>query len=378
MKFRFFAWLAAVALAAGACGQEPETPSAARQFLNLGLLINADLAKVPNGPARGVALAIDEYNSHRDSTYQVRLRRLVSDGSSGSATQSATRLAATERLIGVVGALSSGETAEAAPVFEKASIPFLATSPDAEVAAGSRTFRRLVAGARQEGEAMARYASRRVDAPAIVFHDGSTSGEAFTDGAKQALEAAKRPVQSSQRISAKTDLVGVLGSVPQDAPAFVLFGGEGNLGANFADVLRKGQFQGPVVASHQIMESRPTAAPEGVLAASVVAVAADPQLRSFARNFSAKFKAAPGPLAVESYEGAYMVLEAVEEVEPKPRDIVDFLQLSRSFLGDSKSYEYDEHGELRSPPVWVYQSKSGEWTFAGRSDTRSRGSRRSD
>lgn len=366
MKLRLLACLAALALAAGGCGEAEEPPSAARQLLNLGLLLNDGYEKAPGGPRQAVLMAIEEYNNHRDSTYRVRLRQEVSDGSAGSASEAAERLAGTERLIGAVGALTAEETGAAAPAFEKASLPFLSTSLEAEGAAGSRTFRRLVANSRQEGAAMGRYMVRRTNAPAIVFHDGSTTGAAFAEGAKQALEAAQRPVQSSQRISARTDLEGVLGSVPRDAPSFVLFGGDGGLGANFADVLRKGAYKGPIVASHQIIEARPASVPDGVLAASGAASPADRQLKSFADRFSAKFKTAPGLLSVESYEGAFMLLEAVEEVEPRPREIVEFLQLSRSFLGDSKSYEYDENGELRSPTVWVYQSRGGGWTLAGR------------
>lgn len=375
MKRSLFACLSAFLLLAAACAESPAPPDAARQLLNLGLLVNDAGAKVANGPVRGVSLAISEYNDHRDSTYQVRLRRAVTDGSPAGATQAAARLAGTERLIGAVAVVGAEETAAAAPAFERASIPYLTTSVDGETAPGSRTFRRLVANARQEGAAMARYISRRINAPAIIFHDGSTSGSAYVDGAKEALEAAGRPVLSSQRINARTDLEGVLGSVPRDAPSFVVFGGDGGLAANFADVLRRGGYKGPMVASHQILDAKPDGVPEGLLSASGIAGPADPELRSFAGRFSAVPKAAPAPLAVESYEGALMLLEAIEEVEPRPRELVEFLQLSRSFLGESKSYEYDDNGELRSPVVWVYESKEGAWSFSGRSGEARRASR---
>ncbi len=62
-----------------------------------------------------------------------------------------------------------------------------------------------------------------------------------------------------------------------------------------------------------------------------------------------------------------MLLEAVEEVEPKPKVVGEFFRLNRSFLGDSKTYDYDQKGELRSPPLWIYESKGGGWQLQGRS-----------
>lgn len=335
-------------------------------MLNLGLLIDDGYAKAPNGPLRGVQLAIDEYNADQKSTYRVHLRERISDGTADSAKQGAEQLAGTERIIGVVAPLTAEETDAVRGTFEQASVPLLATSGESEGGSGYRTFRRLLASPRQEGAAVSRYMMRRVNSPALVFHDGSSNGSAFAEGAKQVLEAAQRPVLSSQKINAKTDLEGVLGSVPRDAQSFVLYGGDGALGANFVDALRRGQYKGPVVTSHQIMEARPTGLPDGVVAGSPLASASDPGLKGFDGRFSARFRTAPGPLAVESYEGALMVLEAVEEVEPKPREITEFLQLSRSFLGDSKSYDYDDNGELKSPPVWIYQTRGGAWAFAGR------------
>ena len=63
-----------------------------------------------------------------------------------------------------------------------------------------------------------------------------------------------------------------------------------------------------------------------------------------------------------------MLLEAVEEVQPNPRAVTEFLQLNTKFRGDSKNYEFDDSGEPVNAPVWVYESTNGGWKLCGRSD----------
>jgi ABC-type branched-subunit amino acid transport system substrate-binding protein len=106
----------------------------------------------------------------------------------------------------------------------------------------------------------------------------------------------------------------------------------------------------------------------GVASSSPAADPTESNARGFAAAYREKFDEAPMPFALEAYEGALMLLEAVEEVEAKPRDITEFFQQNRSFLGDSKRYEFDPTGELPEAPVWVYESGEGSWRLAGRSD----------
>jgi ABC-type branched-subunit amino acid transport system substrate-binding protein len=86
------------------------------------------------------------------------------------------------------------------------------------------------------------------------------------------------------------------------------------------------------------------------------------------QDYREKFDAFPVPFALEAYEGAFMLLEAIEEVDAKPREVTSFLQQNPGFLGDSKSYEFDPAGELPEAPVWIYESTDGFWKLAGRSD----------
>jgi ABC-type branched-subunit amino acid transport system substrate-binding protein len=132
--------------------------------------------------------------------------------------------------------------------------------------------------------------------------------------------------------------------------------------------LRKAGYKGILVASHQIRELNPDGLGGGLISSSAGADPAGPASARFRERYEDRFDAAPTSFALESYEGALMLLEAVEEVQPDPRAVTEFLRLNRKFRGDSKNYEFDERGEPTNTPVWVYESTNGGWKLSGRSD----------
>lgn len=362
----------AVVLASAACGSAPVAPAAGRQGLALGFLGDS-APKTSSGGKKGAELAVEEYNRHADSTYRVSLKAETIDGSAPDAARGADQVSKTERLIGVVGELSDAGSQAAALVLDKAGIPFLTTSTGGEAPPGAKSFRRLVAPAVQQGKALGLYANRTFPAgPALVMHDETPVGNDFSAGLKSAFDTAKRPIPRFERINPKTDLEGLAGSIAFDPPMILVFAGEGGLGARFIEESRKAGYKGPIVVSPGILQAKPSGVADGVITSSPIADPADRGGADFRARYRARFGSKPPPLALEAYEGASMLLEAIEEVEPKPKELIEFLRFNRSFLGDSKDYEYDEKGDLKSLVVWLYQSKAGAWTFTGRSPAAAR------
>ena len=357
----------ALALAAAGCGSAPVAPAAGRQSLSVGFLDDSAGKSSPL-EKNGAELAVAEYNMHADSTYHAVLVPVTTNGTPADAAQGAAKLAKTERLVGVVGRLNDADSSSAASVLQQAGMPFLTTSAGSASSAAAGSFRRLVATNLQQGRTLGRYATRLLApaGPAFVFHDDSPEANDFSQGVKAAFDAAKRPVGRFERIGPKTDLMGLAGSFAPSPPVVLVFAGEGGLGARFAEASRKAGFKGPIVSSSGILSGKPTGAPDGLVTELPVADPAESTAAGFRARYHTKFGAKPPPLALESYEGVSMLLEAAEEVEPKPKDIAGFFALNRSFLGDSKDYEYDETGEIRSSVIWIYQTKAGGWTLVGR------------
>ncbi|MGQ0679753.1 MAG: ABC transporter substrate-binding protein [Actinomycetota bacterium] len=359
-----------LALLLGACGGEPALP-AGRELLVLGV-VGTDEENLPGfaGMVQGVRLAVDQYNRNQDSRYEIELKQLATKVAPGEGGSTSGNIAKTERLIGVIGPFSEQDAAELGPQFEGAGVPFIippitANSVPQE---GWRSFRRLVANDRQEGGVLAKLAAGRVNGSIVIVAEQSAPGQAFAAGAKEVLDEAGRPPARTESIEAGKVMDTLAASVVEGGAEAILYGGGAQTGAALLDGLRKASFKGVLVASHQLRDAHPQGIGPGVISSSPEANSGDASVTSFVETFRSRFDAPPQPFALEAYEGTFMLLDAIEEVEGKPREITRFLQLNPDFRGDSKLYRFTPEGELTEPPLWIYESQSGSWRFTGRSD----------
>lgn len=322
------------------------------------------------GMIHGVELAVSQYNDSADSRYEIELKQLGTKAAPGEAGATAGDITKTERLIGVIGPFNDQDVAELGPAFDGAGVPFLVPplSGTSFPEPGWRSFRRLIANDRQEGKVLAGYAAGKVSGNIVIVAEDSDPGDSFAAGAKEALEAAGRPPARTESVKPKQSFGNLATSLVQGGPDAILFGGGGETSTALLEALRKAGFKGLYVASHQTRDMHPQALGGGVVSSSPGADSTDSNARTFVEDYREKFNAFPVPFAIEAYEGAFMLLEAVEEVDAKPREVTQFLQQNPNFLGDSKSYEFDPAGELPDAPVWIYESTDGFWKLAGRSD----------
>lgn len=345
------------------CGSRPQVAIEKEQY-ELGVLSNFDVPEAED-IAGGVVLAVREYNREADSAYRVTVRRFSSKGSPEGAAQAASNLIARERVIGAVAIMSDQEALAAGRILQEKSLPLLAsrTTGVAVPAEGWRGFRRMAANDRQQGAAVAGETGRRAGTAgtAVLF---DSSGQAFAEGLRNAAPTANLSLSRDEKVSDKADPKSIGGNVAGQAPGALVFSGETARGHGIAQGARGAGFKGPIFLSSQARASAP-----GVDGAFTVSGFAEPRRLengSFAAAFRTRMSTAPPEGALESYEAAWMLLEAIEEVEPKPQTLVEFLRLNVSFLGDSKLYNYDGSGELVSPPVWLYEAKSGAWQLRDR------------
>lgn len=314
--------------------------------------------------------AVAEHNDNPDFRYDIELKQFNTQPKPGEAGAGESVIANTERLVGVVGPFATGEVSALGPVFENAGLAYMVPSATgSEIPAdGWRGFRRLVAGDRREGAVLATHATQRVTGAIVLITEDSAVGNAFAEGAKEALAAVQRPPSRTETVKPGDPPVTLSGQLAKEAPEAVVYGGGGESGKALLDNLRKAGYQGILVASHQIRELNPDGLGGGVVSDSAGADPSDPGVVRFTENYRKRFDATPTNFALESYEGALMLLEAVEEVQGNPRAITDFLRLNVKFRGDAQNYEFDGRGEPVNAPVWIYESTNGGWKLSGRSD----------
>lgn len=362
-----------LAILAAAC-DEPARQSGGREILVVGAA-GADGQPVTKSSVNGIDLAIREYNSDADSSYQVRRMTFNTGGNPEAATAAAQTLIGTERLIAVIGPHLPDEVLALGGPLSERNIPFLIPAvADIRLAQqGWRSYRRLVANDFAEGEALGSEAVIRGDRGKVaIFHDGGPSHASVAEGAKSAIDKQQAPITRYEEAGGKSPDFGALaGGIMADPPSVVIYSGPAGRAGGFVAALRIAAYKGIFMTSHDARtpEFGETAkdAAEGAISSCVCADPSDVELESFVAQYRDRFTGNPTPFAVEAYEGTLMVLEAIQEVEPRPRAISDFFKVATSFLGDTKLYRYADSGELEASPIWLFQSRAARWEWMGRS-----------
>lgn len=354
-------------------GSPPARPS--RERLPIGVIgdFSSESSPIAQGAIRGVELAVEEYNADPHSSYEIEIVRHDTGGGAQGAAGGAAALAQNELLIGVVGPFRAEEARIVGPVFAEPQVSFFLPSvTDSSLSEmGWSSFRRLVADDRREGEALAFHALE-TDAGRnfALLHDGGPAGVSFSEGAKIVLAAGGAQVLRAEAAPARAADQGALGAALVQAGATtILFGGAPDRASAMLVALRQSGFQGRVAGSHEVREQAfieaAGGAGEGVLASCVCVDPMARRLGAFTAAHRAKFEEPPSPFAAETYEGALMLLEALEEVAPRAETITRFLSQARVFRGDTKRYEFDPTGELIRPSVWIYELRDGVWKPVG-------------
>lgn len=340
-------------------------------------MLSTDAAKQNIAIIRGVELAIKQYNGRSGSSYEVKLHREDTKGSADGTTQAASNLVAAQLLIGVVGPFTADDAELGGPLLEQSRIAFLIPNvSNSDLSThGWVSFRRLVADDHREGEAVASEILRKAK-KSVLVHDGSGPGFAFVEGARAVLEAGQASVRAVELPAkpGKNDWSAASSSVMQDLPEVVAFAGSADKAGALISNLRSTGFKGQYFTSHGASDpafgKAAGDAGTGTLSTCVCAEPSDPQLREFSNAYRQEFSEPPPAFAAEAYEGAWMLLEAAEEVEPKRQTIVEFLRSSPVFRGDTKRYEFEPSGELVRPTISLYEWREGRWRPRGK--TRSR------
>lgn len=346
-------------MTAGSCLGASGSPPREREELLLGVIAHLD-SPASEPVVRGSALAVSRYNADPDRTYDIRLRRFNTKGEQGAA-DAATRAAATERLIGMIGPFGTSEAQIAGPVLAGAALATIAPTLDSSTIPGPGwgAFRRLVASDKQQAGLLTVEVARRAKgAIAILFSQGA---EAVAEHAKAEADRAKLPVARLEGFGPKADLKALAASVMAVPPAGIVFVGDPARSKPAVEAMRAAGFKGALGAQRMKDLSEP---PPEVLTVTGYCDPTYGSLTDLRQGYRDRYDADMPPFAAEAFEAAVMLLEAAEEVEPKAAEISEFLRLNREFLGDTKSYLFDETGEMVNPPVWVHVFK-GRWLLSG-------------
>ncbi len=371
--------LAALALVAAACGGGEEDGDTATggggggctwEIGTIGAL-SGDLATVGGPIAEGIRYGVEQANEQMDLACELTLNEQDSQGAEDQAPPLAQTLVQSENLVAVVGPYFSGETAAVGPTFEDAGVPFLtpsATNPDLSTN-GWTNFFRLVGTDAQQGEEAATYMTEVEGlSNIVVMHDNSEYGKPLADTVASTLGDSAATVIALN--PEETDHSAELSKALNEDPDGIFFGG---YQPEFSEILKQGTEQGlDVVYVSGDGSKAPELSQDPSAEGSIVlcpcddpAVSTNEEANQFAEDFESAVGEPPGTYATEGYDGIQLVATALQEggydgdtpIEEIRTGIQEYVA-NNTYEGLSKTYEFDETGELGQVSIFAYQTSS--------------------
>jgi branched-chain amino acid transport system substrate-binding protein len=321
----------------------------------------------------GVELALEDANAQSPMIggRPVRFHLIAEDDQAdpGTGVIVAQRLV-DAGIAGMIGHFNSGTSIPAAAVYARAGIPqiAMATAP-AYTAQGLKTTFRAMTSDRQQGSADGRFAVERAGARRIAIVDDRTAyGQGLADQVERSAKQAGGVVVSREYASDRdTDFKAILTRIKGTRPDLLFFGGADVQAATLVKQMRelgmRTQFMGGDMLKSPSFIRLAGDAAEGATAS----LAGSPLLempggKAFAERYRARFKEDVEIYSPYAYDATRMLVAAMREADSVKPELYLPRLASIKWQGiTAENISYDEHGDLRSSLITLYQVHGGEW-----------------
>ncbi len=328
-----------------------------------------------NDLADGALLALRDMETDlRRAGYDVTLQKHDDQGSVALAGEIARRVEYDPAVIGVVGSLESNVTAEIAAALKGSSLPMVApmATADSLTARGWTHFNRLVANARRQGAAAARFAAERMGRRAVyVLEDGTPDGTAQATAFTTAAQVLSLKVVDRAQISGSVDYESLKEKIAAAQADAIYYAGGSDVALQVIQGLRNAGVSLPILGADTLNDTRfralPTSVSQKVYFTSLTVGDND----RFRRIFEDTLGKPSGGYASYGYDAARVILEALVRYGitnpgkvPARSELAALVRQTRGQSGRTAPITFDENGENRTSLVYMF-----EWT-AGRPELR--------
>lgn len=372
-----FAALLALSLVAAACGDDDGDGETGQgdgdvqctwKIGTMGAL-SGDLATIGQPIFAGIEYGVEQANTEFDLPCDLELAQEDTQGSEDKAPSLAQKLVQDEELAAIVGPYFSGETLASGDIFEEAGVPFLtpsATNPDLSNNGWTNFFRLVGTDAQQAAEAATYILDVEGLSSVAVLHDNTEYGKPLAEGVAQGLGDAATDVIAIDPEA--TDHSAEITAAQQTDPDAIFLGG---YQPEFSEIIKQGTEAGLNVLYVSGDGSKaPELADDPSAKGSVVlcpcddpAVSKNPEANAFAKQFEQDTGDPPGTYATEGYDGVFLAATALESAGfDGTEDIADVRAAVQEYVanntyeGLSKTYEFDEKGELGTVSIFAYET----------------------
>lgn len=334
------------------------------------------------GSRNGAALAIEQRNTVGDLGVTVEFMPIDNkDASSDTAPSVEQKFIQDKGVVGVIGGAFSGETLAVGELFSEAGLAHVspsATNPDITTH-GWPFFRLLSTDVVQGAKAAALIDGLGCEAIAVI-NDKTDYGQGLADVVSAELAKLGTTVALTEGIEPTTDYTTLVASIEAAKPDLIFYGGYTKETSLIIKQLREAGvdalfMSGDGSKEQVIVDQAGAANAEGTILTCPCAdpnVATDDASMKFVADYTAKYGAAPSIYAAEGYDAGLVMLEAIaasaEDGKVTRPEIVAFLEAADGLEGITKSYTWDDTGEIAGGVIIAYQVKDGKIVQLGSID----------
>jgi len=350
--------------------------SAAVVHIGVAMPLSGPLEPLGTGVLRGAQLAVDEINAAGGikaggGSFRLALVGIDDRGDANDAAQVAIQLAS-QRVVAVVGHLSSASSTQAALVYAEAGIAQVSPSSSHPFLTrmGYETVNRVVGNDRRQGEIMALYAVKKLKSASVaVITDDSEYGDVLVRAFANAADLlGARVVFNGAIPQGSANVAAALATVKAVGPDAVYFGGMTEQAVEIAVALRGLGFKGPLLLGDGACEEAFIAAAAGSAANMHCTVGEPgverlPQGRAFAARYRKRFGVEPTVYAPYAYDAVQAIAQALRVAgDTEPQAVVEALR-AVNLQGVTGPIAFDRRGDLVDAPFSVFRTDGKRLRF---------------
>jgi branched-chain amino acid transport system substrate-binding protein len=322
----------------------------------------------------GIQLAIQEANESGDYDFELEYFPADDGGVEGQAGTAAQLAIDDPDVVAVIGPAFSGPTEVAGPIYGSAGLAAVTTSATNPTLTGQDfgTFLRAVPNDNAQGAAMAQFlaAEDGVDS-VMVISDASAYGEGLSEVAQAGLADAGIEVERETVPADTQDYGNAARTVVDSGVDALIYAGYYAALAPFAERLDEAGFDGIGISGDgsnddELVNLAGDAVEDWYLTCPCTDATQNEATAEFTERYEAEYDIPPGTYSAESYDAANMVIQAIADLggDPSREELYNALA-DIEYEGLTKTFSFDETGELANELIYFYQVADGEIGYLG-------------
>ncbi|MBN4053203.1 branched-chain amino acid ABC transporter substrate-binding protein [bacterium AH-315-L15] len=334
--------------------------------------MTGDQSKLGGDLARGVKLAVDEWNARGGiGGKQIRLE-IGDDVHDPKQAVSVANKMIHLGIAGMVGHFNSSASIPASSVYHDAGIPMItpaSTNPKLTEQGYWNVFR-VVGRDDQQGRVAAEFVVRKLKAKRVaILHDKTTYGQGLAGEFRKSLISYKdqgvEVLSFDGVIQGNKDFRGIITTLKEMNPDLYFFGGIFPEGGLLAKQAKEIGLNAPMMSGDGVIDPKFIEIAGAAAEGTYLTFTPDPDKMPNAANFLKKYRAKYGnelaPYAIYSYDAANILLKALSESNSTDGRTVAETIRRMKYDGALGHIEFDAQGDVKKAPYIVWITKNGKF-----------------